>query len=86
MDVNFFGLMAVTRKAMQVMREKKTGGVIQQVTSIGGQRGVPLFSVCELSSIPSGSTPWCDRSHLTRQVLLRWGVVTGLLPLRPANI
>lgn len=34
---------------MQVMREKnkKQGGLIQQVTSIGGQRGVPLFSVCE---------------------------------------
>ena len=44
MDVNFFGLLAVTRKAMDVMREQKpSGGVIQQVTSIGGQRGfVPI--------------------------------------------
>ena len=40
MDVNFFGLIAVTRKAMEVMREQKpSGGLIQQVTSIGGQRG-----------------------------------------------
>ena len=40
MDVNFFGLIAVTRKAMEVMRDQKpSGGVIQQVTSIGGQRG-----------------------------------------------
>ena len=46
MDVNFFGLISVTKKAMEVMREQKpSGGLIQQVTSIGGQRGVPLFSI-----------------------------------------
>ncbi|SLM34459.1 short-chain dehydrogenase reductase sdr protein [Lasallia pustulata] len=46
MDINFFGLLAVTRKAMEVMREQKpSGGLIQQVTSIGGQKGVPLFSI-----------------------------------------
>lgn len=40
MEVNFFGLLQVTRKAMEVMREQKpSGGLIQQVTSIGGQRG-----------------------------------------------
>ena len=40
MDVNFFGLLAVTRKAMQVMREQKPcGGMIQQVSSTGGQLG-----------------------------------------------
>ena len=40
MDVNFFGLLAVTRKAMQVMREQQPcGGVIQQVSSTGGQLG-----------------------------------------------
>ena len=49
MEVNFFGLIAVTKKAMQVMREQKpSGGLIQQVTSIGGQRGVPLFSVSSI--------------------------------------
>lgn len=43
MEVNFFGLINVTRSAMEQMREQKpSGGLIQQVTSIGGQRGVPL--------------------------------------------
>jgi len=46
MEVNFFGLIQVTKKAMEVMREQKpSGGLIQQVTSIGGQRGVPFFSI-----------------------------------------
>ncbi|KAK1064314.1 hypothetical protein LTR74_008791 [Friedmanniomyces endolithicus] len=47
MEINFFGLLDVTRKALQVMREvnKPQGGKIQQITSIGGQRGVPNFSL-----------------------------------------
>merc|ERR1711939_1291626 len=47
MEVNFFGLLNVTRKALQVMREvnKPCCGKIQQITSIGGQRGVPTFSI-----------------------------------------
>ncbi|ESZ91430.1 putative Uncharacterized oxidoreductase [Sclerotinia borealis F-4128] len=46
MEVNFFGLLAVTKKAMEVMRKQKPcGGLIQQVTSIGGQRGMPFFSI-----------------------------------------
>lgn len=42
MEVNFFGLIDVTRRAMEIMRDeqKPAGGLIQQVTSIGGQRGV----------------------------------------------
>ena len=45
MEVNFFGLIAVTKAAMAAMREQKpSGGLIQQVTSIGGQRGVPVSS------------------------------------------
>ena len=40
MEVNFFGLAEVTKKAMEVMRDQKpSGGLIQQVTSIGGQHG-----------------------------------------------
>ncbi|KAI4162187.1 MAG: hypothetical protein LQ342_004207 [Letrouitia transgressa] len=40
MEVNFFGLIAVTKKSMEVVREQKpSGGLIQQITSIGGQRG-----------------------------------------------
>lgn len=47
MAINFFGLIDVTREAMEVMRDKQEpqGGLIQQITSIGGQRGVPLFSI-----------------------------------------
>ena len=46
MEVNFFGLIDVTKKAMSVMRDQSPkGGVIQQITSIGGQTGVPTFSI-----------------------------------------
>ncbi|KAL8844058.1 MAG: hypothetical protein Q9176_001464 [Flavoplaca citrina] len=46
MEVNFFGLVNVTKKAMQVMREQfPSGGLIQQVTSIAGQHGVANFSM-----------------------------------------
>ncbi|KAJ8609747.1 hypothetical protein MRB53_038984 [Persea americana] len=47
MEVNFFGLINVTREALVVMREKNSppGGKIQQITSIGGQKGVPTFSI-----------------------------------------
>ncbi|KAL8695961.1 MAG: hypothetical protein Q9224_003049 [Gallowayella concinna] len=40
MEVNFFGLINVTKKAMEVMREQKpSGGLIQQVSSAAGQIG-----------------------------------------------
>jgi len=46
MEVNFFGLINVTRVALETMRSQKpSGGLIQQITSIGGQRGVPGFSI-----------------------------------------
>lgn len=47
MEINFFGLIDVTRIALETLRDKQKpqGGRIQQVTSIGGQRGVPMFSV-----------------------------------------
>ncbi|SMQ47989.1 unnamed protein product [Zymoseptoria tritici ST99CH_3D7] len=46
-EVNFWGLLRVTRRALKVMRETNSppGGKIQQVTSIGGQIGVPFFSI-----------------------------------------
>lgn len=51
MEVNFFGLIDVTRKSMSVMRDQSPkGGVIQQITSIGGQTGVPTFSIYCVSS------------------------------------
>ena len=45
MEVNYFGVLNVTRKALEVMRERNSppGGRIQQITSIGGQRGMPTF-------------------------------------------
>ncbi|KAI9655543.1 MAG: hypothetical protein M1821_005336 [Bathelium mastoideum] len=50
MEVNFFGLIDVTRRALEVMRaQTPPGGIIQQVTSIGGQVGVPLFSIYNAS-------------------------------------
>ncbi|KAK4703224.1 hypothetical protein P7C70_g2991, partial [Phenoliferia sp. Uapishka_3] len=70
MDVNFFGLMDVTRKAMQVMREIGKGGLIQQVTSIGGQRGVPLFSVyCASKWAVEGFT-----EAISHEVKPEWGI------------
>lgn len=47
MEINFFGLLDVTRTALETMRDKNSppGGRIQQVTSIGGQRGFPTFSL-----------------------------------------
>jgi len=71
MDVNFFGLIAVTRKAMQVMREQKpSGGLIQQVTSIGGQRGTPLFSIyCASKWAVEGFT-----ETLSLEVKPEWGI------------
>lgn len=46
MDVNFFGLLDCTREAMDIMRNQSpAGGMIQQVTSVGGQTGVPTFSI-----------------------------------------
>ena len=71
MEVNFFGLMSVTRKAMAVMREQKpSGGLIQQVTSIGGQRGVPSFSIyCASKWAVEGFT-----EAVQHEVKPEWGI------------
>ncbi|KAK2625443.1 hypothetical protein QTJ16_004755 [Diplocarpon rosae] len=71
MEVNFFGLIDVTRKAMSVMREQKpSGGLIQQVTSIGGQRGVPTFSIyCASKWAVEGFT-----ETLSQEVKPEWGI------------
>lgn len=47
MEINYFGLINVTRRALETMREKNNppGGQIQQVTSIGGLVGVPCFTI-----------------------------------------
>jgi len=71
MDVNFFGLIAVTRKAMAIMREQKpSGGLIQQVTSIGGQRGVPTYSIyCASKWAVEGFT-----EAVAQEVKPQWGI------------
>ena len=48
MDVNFFGVVDVTRVAMQVMRErnKVQGGLIQQISSIGAHFAGPQLAFC----------------------------------------
>jgi len=46
MNVNFFAALDMTRAAIQTMRDQQPcGGVIQQVTSMSGQRGVPMMSM-----------------------------------------
>ncbi|KAL2421177.1 putative oxidoreductase [Exophiala dermatitidis] len=77
MEINFFGLLDVTRKAMQVMRDRQSpsGGLIQQVTSIGGQRGVPLFSVyCASKWAVEGFT-----EALSHEVKPEWGIKFTLI-------
>jgi len=71
MEVNFFGLMEVTKKALEVMREQKpSGGLIQQVTSIGGQRGVPTFSIyCASKWAVEGFT-----EALSHEIKPEWGI------------
>ncbi|CAJ2511358.1 Uu.00g069830.m01.CDS01 [Anthostomella pinea] len=70
-EVNFFGLLDVTRKALETMRDQKpSGGVIQQITSIGGQRGVPLFSIyCASKWAVEGFT-----EALSHEVKSEWGI------------
>jgi len=70
MEINFFGLIDVTRKAMETMRDLKTGGVIQQVTSIGGQVGVPTFSIyCASKWAVEGFT-----EAIQQEVKPEWGI------------
>ncbi len=46
MEVNFFGVVNVTRAAIKTFRaiNQPVGGRVLQVSSIGGQRGMPSFS------------------------------------------
>jgi len=70
MEINFFGLLDVTRKAMETMRDRGTGGLIQQITSIGGQRGVPLFSIyCASKWAVEGFT-----EAISKEVKPEWGI------------
>jgi NAD(P)-dependent dehydrogenase (short-subunit alcohol dehydrogenase family) len=71
-EINFFGLLDVTRFALETLRDRQTppGGLIQQVTSIGGQRGVPLFSAyCASKWAVEGFT-----ESLSHEVKPEWGI------------
>lgn len=71
-DVNFFGLIEVTRQALKVMREvnKPSGGLIQNVTSIGGQYGYPSFSAyCASKWAVEGFT-----EAVSKEVLPEWNI------------
>ncbi|PVH93795.1 NAD(P)-binding protein [Periconia macrospinosa] len=75
MEINFFGLIDVTRKAMEVMRDLKTGGVIQQVTSIGGQLGFPCYSIY-------GASKWAVEGFteaISKEVKPEWGIKFTLI-------
>lgn len=76
MEVNFFGLIDVTRKACEVMREQKPqGGVIQNVTSIGGQVGVPNFTMCECAFWRYGwSWKWSVGANRGIDCASKWAV------------
>lgn len=71
MEVNFFGLINVTRESMSTMRtQKPSGGVIQQVTSVGGQRGAACFSLYAASKwAVEGFT-----ESISKEVKPEWGI------------
>ncbi|KAJ5757558.1 Short-chain dehydrogenase/reductase SDR [Penicillium nucicola] len=71
MEVNFFGLVNVTREAMATMRDQTpSGGVIQQVTSVGGQRGAATFSLYAASKwAVEGFT-----ESIAKEVKPEWGI------------
>ncbi|PYH92283.1 NAD(P)-binding protein [Aspergillus ellipticus CBS 707.79] len=71
MEVNFFGLVNVTREAMATMRNQApSGGLIQQVTSVGGQRGSAGFSLYAASKwAVEGFT-----ESVSKEVKPEWGI------------
>lgn len=78
-EVNFFGVVNVTQAALKVMREKNKpqGGKIQQITSIGGQIGVPTFSFyCASKWALEGMT-----ETITKEVKPEWNIyLTNIEP------
>lgn len=71
MEVNFFGLLDVTREAIKTMREQTpSGGLIQQITSIGGLRGAACFSLyCASKFAVEGFT-----ESVAQEMKPEWGI------------
>ena len=72
MEINYFGLLSVTRRALETMREKNSppGGQIQNVTSIGGQVGVPTFTIyCSSKFAVEGFT-----EALSKELKPEWNI------------
>lgn len=71
MEVNFFGLLNVTREAVFMMRtQEPKGGVIQQTTSVGGQRGAACFSIYAASKwAVEGFT-----ESMSKELKPEWGI------------
>ena len=77
MDVNFMGVVKVTRVALRYMREvnKPSGGIIQQITSIGGQLGMPLVSAyCASKWAVEGFT-----ESLAKELKPEWNISLSLI-------
>lgn len=75
-EINYWGLLDVTRAALETMRgQSPPGGLIQQVTSIGGQRGVPNFTqYCATKWAVEGFT-----EALSHEVKPEWGIKLQLI-------
>jgi len=75
-EINYWGLLDVTRAALETMRaQSPPGGLIQQVTSIGGQRGVPNFSqYCATKWAVEGFT-----EALSHELKAEWGIKVQLI-------
>lgn len=71
MNVNFIGCINVTRTAMKVMREQQPpGGLIQQISSMAGQKGMPTFSIyCASKWALEGFT-----EGVAQEVKPEWGI------------
>lgn len=71
MEVNFFGVAWVTKAAMQQMRtQSPPGGLIQQVSSTGGQIGYATFTTyCASKFAVEGFT-----ESLMLEVKPEWGI------------
>jgi NAD(P)-dependent dehydrogenase (short-subunit alcohol dehydrogenase family) len=72
MDVNFMGVVRVTRAAIRVMRDinRPPGGLIQQLTSIGGQLGMPaLAGYCASKWAVEGLT-----ESIAREMRPQWNI------------